>query len=116
MMPAGDGSFYLYLRGIVRTASNSKIGDRVVVDMSFDKTYRAGPTYPMPGWFSSELKKHAKAKKAWQALIPSRKKEILRYFAALESSEAKARNLKKAIEVLSGGQARFMARTWRQGK
>jgi hypothetical protein len=44
MMPAGDGSFYLCLRAGVRAASNAKVGDRVMVELSFDSTYRRGPT------------------------------------------------------------------------
>lgn len=116
LMPVGDGSFYLYLHESVRKASRSKIGDRVTVDLSFDDTYRNGPAHPLPGWFRVALQENAKAKSAWNALIPSRKKEILRYFATLKSAEAKTRNLNKAIQVLSGTEARFMARTWKDGK
>jgi len=47
-------------------------------------------------------------------LIPSRQKEILRYFAGLKSAEAQERNLQRAIHVLSGGKARFMARSWNE--
>jgi uncharacterized protein YdeI (YjbR/CyaY-like superfamily) len=56
------------------------------------------------------------AKNSWNALIPSRKKEILRYFASLKSPVAKARNLRRAIKALSGKEMRFMARTWKGGK
>jgi hypothetical protein len=38
------------------------------------------------------------------------------HFAALKSPEAKARNLRRAMSVLSGAEARFMARTWKSGK
>jgi len=116
MMPVGDGSFYLYLRGPVRATCNVKVGDPVTVDLSFDKRYRSGPTHPIPQWFRKALNNNANAKGAWNALVPSRKKEILRYFAALKSAEAKARNLKRAVEALSGSEARFMARSWKQGK
>ncbi len=53
--------------------------------------------------------------KNWKALIPSRKKEILRYLSRLNSSEARARNLAKALHVLSGETGRFMARAWKNG-
>jgi hypothetical protein len=53
---------------------------------------------------------------SWNALIPSRKKEILRYFASLKSPVAKVRNLRRATEALSGKEVRFMARTWKGGK
>jgi hypothetical protein len=116
MMPAGDGSFYLYLHNTVRKASGTEVGDRVTVELRFDGDYRSGPSHPVPRWFSGALAKNPKAKKAWGALIPSRKKEILRYFASLKSPETRARNLTRAMKVLSGDEARFMARTWRQGE
>jgi hypothetical protein len=43
MMPAGDGSYYLYLHETVRKASKTKAGDRVAVELSFDDAYRSGP-------------------------------------------------------------------------
>ena len=115
MMPIGDGSFYLYLHGDVRSASETKVGDRVKVKVSFDETYKNGPQHPMPNWFHVGLLENPKAHEAWSALPPSRKKEILRYFAALKSDEARERNLEKAIQVLSGKEDRFMARTWKNG-
>jgi Bacteriocin-protection, YdeI or OmpD-Associated/Domain of unknown function (DUF1905) len=115
MMPVGDGSFYLYLQGAVRKASGTKVGDRVQVEIEFDAAYRGGPQHPLPKWFKDALDENAVAKKNWSALLPSRKKEILRYFAALKSPEARARNLARALQALSGEPARFMARSWEKG-
>jgi hypothetical protein len=115
MMPAGDGTFYLYLHGEVRKASGTGVGDAVEVEVRFDPDYRNGPLHPMPAWFGSALRKHAGARKAWAALPPSRKKEILRYFSRLKGEAARARNLDKALQVLSGAPGRFMARDWRDG-
>ena len=112
MMPAGDGSFYLYLHGEIRKASDTRVGERVDVEVQFDAAYRGGPMHPMPSWFRAALAKNRKAKKAWDALIPSRRKEMLRYFAGLKSLEARERNLERAIHVLSGKGGRFMARSW----
>ena len=112
MMPAGNGSFFLYLHGDVRKASHTKVGDDVNMEVRFDAKYKNGPTHPMPAWFRVPLSRNAKAKKAWDALIPSRKKEILRYLSWLKSREARDRNVARAIRVLSGKKARYMARTW----
>jgi hypothetical protein len=112
MMPKGDGSFYLYLHGTVRKASKTQVGDRVEVEVTFDNEYKNGPAHPMPRWFSAALNKNPNAKNAWTVLPPSRKKEILRYFAGLKSPEAKQRNLLRAINALSGSKERFMGRTW----
>ncbi len=116
MMPRGDGSFYLYLHGYVREASKTGVGDKVDVDVVFDEEYRSGPMHPMPVWFREALNNNFKARGAWEELIPSRKKEVLRYFSWLKSDEAKKRNLEKAMHVLSGKEGRFMARSWKNGK
>lgn len=116
MMPAGDGTFYLYLHGDVRKASETKVGDIVDVEVRFDEEYENGPQHPIPSWFQKALDEHSTVNKNWEALIPSRKKEILRYFSWLKSAEAVQRNLDKAIHVLSGKEGRFMARSWKDGK
>ena len=116
MMPIGDGSFRLYLYGGIRKGSNTGLGDRVRVEVRFDAQYRGGPMHPMPVWFRTALAKNATAKENWNSLIPSRKKEVLRYFAALKSPEARERNLARALQALSGEPVRFMARSWSRGK
>jgi hypothetical protein len=115
MMPVGDGSFYLYLNEIVRTAAGALVGDRVTVEIAFDAGYRNGPQHSIPTWFMDGLERNSKAQQNWEALPPSRKKEVLRYFAQLKSAEARDRNLSKALKVLSGEPGRFMARMWRNG-
>ena len=115
LMPRGDGSFYLYLAGIVRKASNTDVGDLVSVSVEFDSEYKGGPMHPMPRWFSARLNVNPLAKVGWQQLPPSRQKEILRYFAGLKSREARARNGDRAVRVLAGGRGRFMAREWNGG-
>lgn len=116
MMPVGNGSFYLYLHGDVRKTTGAKVGDRVRVEIAFDATYRGGPQHRLPRWFKAALIGNPPAMANWQALIPSRKKEILRYFARLKSPKARARNLERALRVLSGYKERFMARGWDNGE
>jgi hypothetical protein len=116
MMPIGDGSFRLYLNGVIRKSSTTCVGDRVRVEVRFDAKYRGGPMHPMPAWFRAALAKNPTAKENWHALIPSRKKEVLRYFASFKSLEARERNLTRALQALSGGPTRFMARPWSGGK
>jgi hypothetical protein len=115
MMPNGNGNFFLYLHGSMRKASGTKVGDRVRVDIDFDAAYRNGPQHPMPKWFKQALEGNPQARKNWTALIPSRKKEILRYFSRLVSVDARVRNLAQALHVLSGQAGRFMGRVWKDG-
>jgi hypothetical protein len=112
MMPVGGGGFYLYLHGIVRKASRTEVGHRVEVELAFDERYRNGPMHAMPPEFKGALQKNRSALENWEALVPSRKKEVLRYFAALKSPEARARNLERALHVLSGKKGRFLGRSW----
>lgn len=116
MMPAGDGSFFLYLHERVRKASGTKVGDVVSITIEFDEGYRGGPAERIPRGFSAELRANPAARKGWKALPPSRQKEIVRYLARLKSPEAQQRNVRKALHVLAGGKARFMARAWSGGK
>jgi hypothetical protein len=116
LMPVGDGSFYLYLHGDVRKASGTKVGDAVIVELEFDDDYRGGPAHPMPLWFRDALNRNQSAKQAWSELIPSRQKEILRYFSWLKTPGARARNVRRAINVLSGAKGRFMGRSWNESQ
>lgn len=114
LVPVGDGSFYLYLHGDVRKASGTRVGDAITVELEFDDEYRSGPVHAMPAWFNAALNRNKNARQAWNELIPSRQKEILRYFFRLKSSEAQARNVQRAIHVLAGGKSRFMGRAWNE--
>ena len=103
---------YLYLHGSVRKASGTNVGDVVSVTLAFDDDYAGGPAHLMPAWFGHALDRNPDAQAGWNRLTPSRQKEILRYFAGLKSAAAQERNLRGALHVLAGGQARFMARDW----
>src|SRR5260221_14307191 len=56
LMPVGNGSFYLYLHGEIRNASDVTVGDRVQAEIAFDANYKNGPRHPMPQWFRQALK------------------------------------------------------------
>ena len=112
LMPVGDGRFTLYLNADVRKEAVAMVGDTVDIELRFDDAYEGGPANPMPQWFRAALAKRANARRGFDALPPSRQKEILRYFARLKSEDAQKRNLEKVLHVLSGRPGRFMARDW----
>ena len=116
LMPVGDGSFYLYLHEHIRRATRTAVGDRMRLAVQFNAAYKGGPTHPLPKWFRDALRKAPAARQNWRRLSPSRRKEILRYFASLKSAAAQARNLARAMRVLAGHRERFMARSWEQGR
>jgi hypothetical protein len=80
----------------VRKASATNVGDRVDAEVRFDSDYRNGPLQPAPSWFTIALRGTPAALRNWKALIPSRKKEVVRHLARLKSAEARARNLHTA--------------------
>lgn len=112
MMPAGDGSFYLYLDGVIRRASGTDVGDMVTVSIAFNDAYRGGPQHDMLPEFASRLDGNPLAKSRWDGLPPSLKKEVVRYLADLKSDAARRRNVERAIRVLGGAKERFLARDW----
>lgn len=116
MMPNGNGDFLLYLHGEMRDVSGTKLGDVVSIDLAFDETYRNGPQHSMPESLQVALDGDENMAKNWARLTPSRQKEILRYFAALKTQEAKDRNVRRMVQILGGDAGRFMGRDWRGGE
>ena len=112
MMPAGDGSFFLYLDRIVHAASSTCVGDLGEVSIAFDAHYRSGPQHELPPAFASGLDANSAAKMRWESLSPSLRKEVLRYLASLKTDGARQRNVERAIRVLGGAKERFLARDW----
>jgi hypothetical protein len=105
LMPMGHGHFYLYLRGNLRKASGTAVGDVIDVQIRFDDQYSAGPAPAMADWFERALRNNAAASAGWRQLTPSRQKEIARYLSALKSEAARLRNLLKVLNMLAGGRA-----------
>lgn len=88
------GAWRLYLNTPMRTALGKDVGDRIAVQLVFDVRPRKEPPNPA---LSLALAQSAQAKTAFDALAPSRKKEIVRYLNRLESDAARARNIEKVL-------------------
>lgn len=116
MMPLGDGSFYLYLHNDIRKPTGTAVGDKVEVTLWFDDEYKGGPLQEVPEYILEALRENSVVQANWEALPPSRKKEVVRYFAGLKSQEARQNNIKRLLSVLSGASERFLARDWRDGR
>ena len=71
-MPSGDGAFYLYLNGRVRSEAGVVVGDAVQVEVMFDATYSNGPQHPMPSWFKQALKQNSLAERNWMQRISAK--------------------------------------------
>lgn len=93
------GAWRLYLNGTIRKATGVDTGDRVSVTLGHDPTPRREK---VPKVFAAALARDAKARKAFQALVPSRQKELLRYLNNLKREESVQRNLSKMLRYLKG--------------
>jgi hypothetical protein len=99
-----SGKWRLYLNTAMRTAAAANVGDRVTVEIEFD---RAPRIVPMPPRFAAALAKDPKAQAAFEDITPSHRKDILNYLNSLKTVESLERNIKKAIaESLAGRNAR----------
>jgi hypothetical protein len=112
LMPSGEGDFRLYLNGVVRAATRTVVGDHLELEIRWDRDYRGGPTHAPPPRFTEGLLRSTRARRAWEALPPSRRKEVLRYLANLKSAPARERNVDRALRALSGAPIRFLGRDW----
>ncbi len=116
-----QGNWRLYINIIMAKAAKIKfsksISEIIGKEVTFDIEHNSKPLeYKMIPFLQDALDKNPVAQSNWEKLIPSRKKEILRYFSWLKTNDAKEKNLKKVIDVLTGKEERFMARSWKNGK
>ena len=101
-----QGEWRLYINTTMLPNSPKKIGDIIEVSVEFDRRDRTLQAHPD---LLQALTQNKEAKSVFEALPPSRKKEIIRYISNLKTPESRARNIKLAIGFLMGLN-RFMGR------
>lgn len=100
------GHWRLYINTSMLSNSPERIGEWIDVTIQFDPKDRTIKPHPK---LVKALKVHKKAKKVFDALPPSRQKEIVRYISLLKSEKSVAVNIEKAIGFLLG-KNRFIGR------
>jgi hypothetical protein len=93
------GAWRLYLNGPMREAAGADVGDRVRVTVEFDPRDRTPPMNPA---LVKALASKPDARATFDALAPSRRKEILRYMNSLKTPEALARSVTNVTRLLEG--------------
>lgn len=116
MMGNGRGDFLLHLHGEMRAVSGTRVTKVVTIDLAFDETYRDALQHSVPELLPAALDGDGTTASSWAKLTPSRQKEILRYFAALKTSEAKDRDVERMVRIFGGDTGRFVGRDWCDGK
>jgi hypothetical protein len=100
------GAWRLYINSVILLNSPKRIGDVVEISIDLDPADR---TVKTPSALILALNRNRTARKAFSELTPSRKKEISRYIGSLKTKEAVERNVKRAVDFLSG-KGRFVGR------
>jgi len=95
------GEWRLYVNGVMLKASGTKVGDEVPFEIDFDPS---PPEVPMPDALAKAFSKDGPARKAFDALAPSRRKEIIRYIGSLKSDDSIERNVENVIRRLRNGE------------
>ena len=94
-----QGAWRLYLNTLMRKEARIDVGDIANVELEFDPSLRIVAMHPK---FVYALSKNKKAKKAFEKLAPSHRKEIMRYLNYLKNEDSLLRNIEKVIHNLLG--------------
>lgn len=101
-----SGGWKLYINMIMLKNSPRRIGEIINVEIEYDPIERI--IAPHPKW-TAAIESNEEAKKVFDALSPSRQKEIVRYISNLKKEETVERNVERAINHLLG-KGRFVGR------
>jgi len=97
LVPVRGAPYRLYLNMEIRKGTGTRVGETVEIILEPDPDPRVEP---VPDLLREALDLDAGPNAAWDALPPSRRREILRYLNSLKSRDALARNVAKVIGVL----------------
>lgn len=100
------GEWRLYLNGPMRKAADKDVGDKITIAIAYDPSDRSTPLHLK---LQKALEENDAAAEKFNSLPASRQKEIARYINNLKSEESIERNVKRAINFLSGKE-RFIGR------
>jgi hypothetical protein len=97
LVPLRSEPTRLYLDRWMRDSAELEVGEWAQNTLKLDLDPRE---LPVPDPLRQALDQNRKAKEAWEALAPSRRREILSYLNFLKTPEALERNVRKTIDDL----------------
>ncbi|WP_316788917.1 YdeI/OmpD-associated family protein [Pedobacter frigoris] len=101
-----SGAWRLYINTVMLEHSPKRIGETIVVTVSFDPVERKIEAHPE---LLKALSENKEAKAVFDGLTPSLRHEIVRYISNLKTQESIGKNVQKAIDFLLG-KGRFVGR------
>lgn len=100
------GDWRLYLNTQMRQDAGLDVGDDAALEVEFDPEPRIVPMHPK---LARALSKNREAKAAFEKLVPSRQREILRYLNSIKTEESLVRNVEKVIQHLLGRRSKGLS-------
>lgn len=100
LMPWGDGTHALTVDHALREAAAAGPGDHVLVECAFDDEAR---TIEAPEELAVLLAADEEAKRAWDGLAPSHRKEYALWISAGKKAETRSARAEKARTMLREG-------------
>ncbi len=101
LVSLGGGRHRLFINTRMRQAAGLDLGDRVEIVLDYDPAPRR---QPLPDPLRLALMENPAARTAWEALRPSRRKEILTYLNSLKRPATVERNVEKLMRHLLEGE------------
>lgn len=98
LIPAGHGSYRLYLDTAMRKAAGVDAGEPVAVALRLDRSPR---NLPVPPDFTRALARQAIAKREFDASTPTMRREVLRYIEHAKAPETRVRHIANCIRGLT---------------
>lgn len=98
LVPIGAGGHRLYINAAMLRLTDARVGKSVVLGLELDKQTRMPA---MPDDLSSALAASGLAQQRWDALVPSKRKEIIRYLSFAKTAATRARNLTKLLTIVN---------------
>lgn len=103
LVPIKDEGYRLYVNGPMLKGANVKVGDTVKFTIEQNFTPVVVPMIPA---FKKKLVEN-KLLATFNALTPTRQKEVLKYLSFLKTKESLNRNIDKFISLLKKGEKIF---------
>lgn len=97
LVSLGHARHRLFINGQMRKQAGVEVGDRIELVLDYDPRSRR-TMVPKP--LTAALTANPLAKRAWNCLTPSKRKEILNYLNSLKRPETVDRNVERTIEKL----------------
>lgn len=101
-----QGEWRLYINTSMLKDSPKHVGEILAISVQFDPEPRIIPVHPK---LAQALQENPQAQAVFDALPPSRRKEIVRYIARLKNEASIEKNITRAIGFLMG-KNRFVGR------